>query len=307
MQRLWDEGNQMKWYVYKIVLSLKSPLHVGFHKVGNIQRTRYYVPGKNLWAAVTQKLTQCLHSTNFIDTGNFVRECITFGYFYPSINPDDPLYPQYTEEGLIYGKDTSAIELEQNIISSIVSTALVHKSTSAEKESLHEIEFISPFWKKTRQQIYLIGHVFAKEHKALILSDVDIIIKGQALFGSLLKEIQIGGERCYGFGKIALESNSNCTHRTKDIFGYRIECTSQCPTVYVDQRQHLLAHTFVSAAKNIRGQIEPLLGREWTLGGGAGSNLTRANICWVPGSIVYENEESVFQIGPYGIWQSTEV
>ena len=45
----------MAWRAYKIVLRLRSPLHIGRGKVGNLQRTRPYVAGRNLWGALTAR------------------------------------------------------------------------------------------------------------------------------------------------------------------------------------------------------------------------------------------------------------
>jgi len=42
----------MTWQLFQVTYELHSPLHIGYHKIGNLQRTRYYIPARNLWAAV---------------------------------------------------------------------------------------------------------------------------------------------------------------------------------------------------------------------------------------------------------------
>ena len=38
----------MTWHCFRLTYELRSPLHIGYHKVGNVQRTRYYIPARNL-------------------------------------------------------------------------------------------------------------------------------------------------------------------------------------------------------------------------------------------------------------------
>ena len=37
------------WTAYRVVLRLRGPMHIGNGRVGNIQQTRPYVPGRNIW------------------------------------------------------------------------------------------------------------------------------------------------------------------------------------------------------------------------------------------------------------------
>ena len=48
----------MAWQKYDLAFQLLAPLHIGYRKVGNLMQSRGYVPGKNLWAALTARLTR---------------------------------------------------------------------------------------------------------------------------------------------------------------------------------------------------------------------------------------------------------
>ena len=48
----------MTWRAFEVVLRLRSPMHIGCGKVGNLQRTRPYVTGRVLWGALTMRLTR---------------------------------------------------------------------------------------------------------------------------------------------------------------------------------------------------------------------------------------------------------
>ena len=80
----------MAWQAYRLVFRLESPLHVGWRKIGNLMQTRYYVPGRVFLGAVTTNLARWLGETNYRQTGEWVRENLRFGYFYPAENPDKP-------------------------------------------------------------------------------------------------------------------------------------------------------------------------------------------------------------------------
>jgi hypothetical protein len=68
------------------------------------------------------------------------------------------------------------------------------------------------------------------------------------------------------------------------------------------QENHtLLAHTNVENI-SARGEIEPLVGREWKVANQAGEEVTYSGLCWTPGSVVDRSPD--FTINERGIWQT---
>ena len=49
----------MTWTVYRVTWRLLAPMHIGWRKLGNMQQTRPYVTGRNLWGAFTARLRTC--------------------------------------------------------------------------------------------------------------------------------------------------------------------------------------------------------------------------------------------------------
>jgi len=261
----------MTWTAYRIVFRLRSPLHVGHLKVGNLQRTRHYVPAKTLWGALTARLTRDLGRTDYINVGEQIKQEMAFGYFFPAIDREEPLYPNYTDNGLCHGSaPMSADEFAWRLLSSHPSTALDPQRFAAEEGSLHEVEFISASEREEGKQVYLIGHVFARDDCRLPWKDA-------------IKRLQLGGERRYGWGRVNMQD----LQPVKDLFNYPLEPEGARPVVNLDAGKPLLAHALLADSVPARGQIEPFLGRETNRANRFGLYLpNNVRICWVPGSKV---------------------
>ncbi|NJK52088.1 MAG: hypothetical protein HC936_03380, partial [Leptolyngbyaceae cyanobacterium SU_3_3] len=61
----------MNWRAYRVVFKLKSPMHIGCGKMGNVQRTRPYVTGRVFWGALTMRLTRDATSGSATDSSQY--------------------------------------------------------------------------------------------------------------------------------------------------------------------------------------------------------------------------------------------
>ncbi|MFQ5793574.1 MAG: hypothetical protein ACE5JP_00810 [Candidatus Bipolaricaulia bacterium] len=286
----------MTWTAYRVVLRLRSPLHIGHLKVGNLQRTRHYVPGKTLWGALTARLTREQGRTDYTGKGSVgeqVHNELAFSYFYPAIDIDKPLYPNYTDEGLCYGPDEiTSDEFEWRLLNSYAATALAAQRASAEEGSLHETEFISPYLRSENNEepkpVYLVGYVFEGEDCSLD-------------WKKALDRLQLGGERKYGWGRVCPTGQPTPANK---LFGYELdELSGERPVVTVQKNAPLLAHTNANDVK-ASGQIEPLIGRETKRGSEFGRQLSEEpQICWIPGSHVHEQTRLTIRWD--GLWVET--
>jgi hypothetical protein len=273
----------MSWQKFHVVYELHSPLHIGYHKVGNVQRTRYYIPARNLWGAVTEALTRRGFSTHGVSSGNYqqvgewVKKHCAFGYWFVYEN-SKLLTPCYCKDGLKYG-NLSVSEFERRYLDSHVTTALDSKTNSAQYGSLHEVEFIAPY-SRNGARTQVSGSVFLDDEAKKILN-----------WEYWLSNLQVGGERHYGFGTIRLiEMKSE---------GDPITCTRPCQSVSEDKP--FLAHVSVATNIQIRGQIEPLVGRATLQSHAFGSRLTSAIFCWTPGSIPMDDVQVQFEQEGYWV------
>jgi hypothetical protein len=269
----------MTWTAYRVSLRVLSPIHIGWRKLGNLQQTRPYVTGRNLWGALTARITRKQGRNDYTKIGELVNEQLAFTYFYPSTRSDGVTHWPWS---------TQWDEFAWTFLSSYASTAL-EDGHSAEAGSLHETEFIAPYAKNKKQSpVFLVGYIFEKD-------DCDVRIRD---WQCALNKLQIGGERSYGWGRVRLEGA--CEPVTDKCFGYDLYCDKDRPQITVSEGKELLAHTVDHDNDHIAGSVEPLLGRE-TKKSGFGESFSDVEICWVPGSKVVQSK--AFQIQQKGIWR----
>jgi hypothetical protein len=286
----------MAWRAYTIVLRLRAPLHVGRGKVGNLQRTRRYVTGRNLWGALTARLARNSHSdgrpkpATYTEVGERVHEELAFTYLFATTQRNGRIKTWPWDPRFRY-----------RFLSTYAGTALDYASTSAEEKSLHEVECITPHTRDDGKPVYLTGYLFQAEASGL---------KWQ----QALEHLQIGGERGYGWGRVMVEAITEIQSHLVDLFSIGHTADLQGDVVRVDLAagQPLLAHAlaadFVGNARHpalacdIRGPVEPLVGRETTSAGRFGGCVSHARICHAPGAEVDASGQVV--VGPYGVWES---
>lgn len=255
--------SENEWEKINVVFKLKSPLHIGYipFKGSVISPTRYYVPGRNFWGAITKRITEYLYKNpkaeDYKETGKQVMENFRFSYFY--LYDGKTIYlPCYTNNGLKYGGVTKA-EFEHRFIGSIVSTAIDSNGT-AKDESLHEIEFINHRFKDETgdlKDVKIVGCIWIRknakiEDKKVIINDKGIFIENF----NIIRELILGGESKYGFGHVLFDPIT------------RVESSNLAPfkwknpeKIEIKSNEHIVTHLKYSKNINFKGDIELLAGR----------------------------------------------
>jgi hypothetical protein len=306
----------MTWKCYLTIFKAESPVHIGYRQIGILKTTRYYITGRAMWGAITANLTRALFSNpdpeDYQAVGNFVRENIRTTYFYPAIKKEvgpenwskyevDGYFvflPEYTDKGMKFG-NISKEKFEQMFIGSFVSTALEAKTKTAEEGSLHEFEYVRNKIISSDKviQVYWMGYLFInhnankakdnqerKVYKVELRGEEDDIIINFKNENTSLKDVLnllfVGGERNYGFGKITLES-AGFRPENQRLFGkFTLELDAEEPVIEIDTA---FAHLDIELKGKLLGEIEPVVGLEWS-DKGAGQSISRAIICITPGS-----------------------
>ena len=75
------------WACYKVYLEAKAPIHIGYGaKLGVVNRTRYYIPAKNVWGALTsliaKSITENYNPKVYQRIGEFLNEKVIVSFFY---------------------------------------------------------------------------------------------------------------------------------------------------------------------------------------------------------------------------------
>lgn len=297
----------MHWHLYVITFQIRSPIHIGYHKIAHLSKTRFYVPAKPLWGALTAELTRYLSLTDYQTVGEFLRKSIRFGYFY-IYDGNQILLPKYTDTGLKFGSLSKA-EFEKRFVNSFASTSIDSLTLTAEEGTLHEIEFIKPC-ESVDKEVLLKGLLWIREYiysdfmirkgdKGFIIKYKEKSIK----FSNLLNKLQIGGERKYGFGSIKLYKFEEAD---KDLTEYgfpgRLINSKDSDVVLLELRkgEYVWSHVQHSPCLKIKGCIEPMVGRDWSEKG-AGRRLQFYGLYWVPGSKILE--DTIFKVTEdFGKW-----
>lgn len=300
----------MPWSLYQWTFQLKSPLHVGFHKIMHFFRTRPYVPGKLLWGALTAKLTQIPGTNDYQKVGDFLKKAMRFGYLYPYVGGN--LYlPKYTENGLMFNS-LSLNDFEKKFISSMASAAIEAESLTAEEGMLHEVEFISPYTIDDGSPVCLKGLVWIREFSE---NGIDLSKNGETLIithnrktvglnQEIFKQFQLGGERKYGFGLVELKEFELVSNKKFDGLPGSWDEKEGEVLITINSDDPIWAHALCSDNLNIKGNIELVVGRDWNTSKGAGRSLTSYGLCWSPGSILCKNK--TFKIREFGLWEARD-
>jgi len=289
------------WAAHQVVFKLKSPLHIGHGKVGNVQRTRTYVTGRVFWGGLTMRLTRdatdepATDSKQYESYGNQVDNNLAFTYFYPAIKCKQDYKIQW------WWKDESLFR--RRFLSSYVSTALVYPQQAADEGLLHEVEFISPRRLDNGEQVYLVGYVFEREGCKLQWKDA-------------CHRMQIGGEQGYGWGDLQYVEVKEVTD-TKTVFNSNYSWREQESSIVIQtlendktlENRRLLAHTKITEGLSVQGEIEPLVGwesRSYNSNSYPKQRLEKyCDPCWIPGSKV--SPSSAFVIKKFGLWQAETI
>lgn len=272
----------MTWQRYEIVFQLLSPLHIGWRKTGNLQQTRGYLPGKNLWAALTARLTRTAsngaNATAYQAMGDLLQEHFRFTYFYPALQDGNNFTPHYPWQD----------DFAYHFLDSYASTALNYPNQSAADGLLHETEFIAPRT-RTNQLVYLTGSFYVRP---TVPSDL-------ANWQNALHKLQFGGEQGYGWGQVQLA--------VQPLVGHPITGAPQGEWVKETKGDRVLyrstAHLITDNITNVTGPVEPLIGweRNHEPSGGTKWRLSSPTICYAPGA--KSDLSTGFMIGHYGIWK----
>jgi len=283
----------MNWIGYRVVFRLRSPLHIGWRKAGNVQVTRPYLTGRSFWGALTERLVRdraatatqmATDSNGYQEVGKQVNEMLAFTYFYPALQSDNDYQVVWTWD--------DERTFRRRFLSSYQSTALVYPAHSAAEGSLHEIEFLSPHMLDTADPVYLVGYVFAHKDCSLPWRDA-------------LTRLRFGGERGYGWGDARLVGEPAPVTDGLLLFDkISFKTDEKRPVLALKENEAVLAHTFAQNA-TLSGQVEPMVGREWRGDKGSqkhiGQHLAYNGVCFAPGSRT--QQPSQFILGEGGYWQ----
>lgn len=196
---------QNKIFWYKLKLKQMSPIHIGKKNYGVLSETRLFIPGWTIWGALVNSYGKLNggKDKNFKE-GKELFEKITC--FYPKTKSVDIMFPKF-KDGKLHMGNISEKEFRRRFTDTYVSTAINPVNISAKDESLHEIEIILSEDREENESLYWEGLIGIEESKK---DDFEVFIEKT-------KEIYVGGEIAYGFGKMKVYKDKINKAREKDL------------------------------------------------------------------------------------------
>ncbi len=285
----------MSWKQYLLVFRLKSPLHIGFRKVGNLMQTRPYVPGRVLWGALTARLVRDYsnnsHGNTYQQVGEGLKQNFRFGYLWPALSKKENSYNINDLEIKFPWKDDL---FDYYFLDCYVGTGLDYNQRSAAEGSLHHVEFIRPYTRSLLGQeakpVYLVGDIFVNKN----VENKEPL----KFWPEAIARVQLGGERAYGWGKIELVvcKENECLLEKE---GYSLSLNDIKITTTKESR--LLAHLKATNTVYFQGQVEVLTAYH-THKSGELRLIPSPPITFTPGTSVTRNSEFVLSEEP-GLWE----
>ena len=317
----------MNWSIIRLVYKPKGPIHIGYHKLGFIQRTRYYIPARNLWGATTSNFTKMAFdhpaADDYAETGSEIRETLRFSYFYPSLGIENSQIsmPVYRQNGLKYG-EYNADQFERFFIQANGHTAIDPSCMTAEDGTLHETEYISNVINKgdAFKQVYFTGYVFIKVCEKHNLKWTNTDASSSPCLKAVMEDILVGGERRYGFGGLRLYTTTDFNELSEkifDCFQVKSDCSTDCQVknstqdicLKIPSGSPIPAHLAATGGIDIRGDLEPLVGWGWEKGAGEKEgkkvympkirSISSEPLFWKPGSVA--GKDLYVSIDPNGV------
>lgn len=298
-----------KWKRLELTYELESPLHIGFlpSKGSVVSPSRYYVPGKNFWGAVTKTTTEYLFShpigKDYQNIGEEIAKYFRFSYFY-ILEGNEIYFPCVKGTEKVYGGKSKLTncEFESKFIGSRASTAIDFHHGISVYGSLHEIEYIKNKYVNdgSIETTELRGVIFFYEDNLISIGEKNqkqAIVRDDGIYidnFNILRDITLGGEQNYGFGRVKLlnirEENS-----------YLLDCwDSEEKEIFISVKsgQPVLSHVkfFDEASLYFQGDIELVSGREYKKSQGRyqkpGAHVVKPMYCFSPGTVFYMDQKS---------------
>ncbi len=288
-------GNN-KWTAYRLTFKLLSPMHIGWRKVGNLQQTRPYVPSRTFWGALTARLARdagaVRDETLYHKIGKKIEDDLRFSYFYITDQIEMDLSCSSVSNGWPWKEKGNKKDVpgsfDWKYINSFAGSPITEQRVT-EEGGLHETEYIMPFTREGKR-VCLVGLAFERGKASADIKN----------WKEAIAHIQLGGERSYGWGKVALAGK---IVETNKLFGAALDLGKDDPMIVIPAGGFVTSHVGLDETVNLEGfagPVEMLAGRLTAQAARHGRNFAPLLPCWAPGTVLAK--EKKFSIYSKGIW-----
>lgn len=262
---------------YRVVLRLTSPLQVRAGRPAGLERTRLYAPGRMLWAALTETITEEAYPhysrSNYQTVGRKLGggTADRFSSLFLSCDGRTRILPRMTPSGLVWFEESESGRQWPD-------SELRARVTSF--EAAYDGEVILPRVRLdgTLHDVRLIGGFCMPRDLVLNRCTID----QSFLLDRILGGLRLGEGRAVGRGRVAAEGLEEVPSRPDDLQRQREP----------DGRALLLAAEPVSTGQHALGRVSLDTVRAWPEGGSDLGPVDEATeqtrICWEAGTVMAE-------------------
>ncbi len=292
----------MAWVAYELTYRAASPVLLGTHLFGFIQRTRYYAPGWTLWGAITAQLTRArlakAEGADYEAVGKFVCHNVLTSYAAILVDGQPLALPHFKDGDWWYG-NLRAADFEARYVTSLGQTAIAPTTVTAETGSLHEAEALAAHDLKCGQRVHWRLTLYLRQPWRCLPTALCGLTQDDVR--GALHILTLGANRNYGLGRLELDGSSEalcvCGDEWPRPLGWSQGQPTQAHVAWGDLDGHV-----------VRGNVEAVPWRWWSNakqgddGWGAGQQV-RTRLFYAPGARV-EGESWQPVVGPQGVWQT---
>ncbi len=271
-------GNE--WTTYELDYRAESPVHIGWHRLGQIRRTRYFIPARNVWGCWTAAWARRTGGPGFslgnpyTAAENELKKWARFTALFPWAG-EKLLRPKYGPGGLRFGGERAGW-FEAKFVHGVASASIDPLSFTALEGALHEREYLHAPGMRFRGYVLMgPGNRWEDLQKEV-------------------ERIQIGGNVGYGYGMLRL-AEARPVSTLFDEFNVdasgRLRGEPGC----------CLAGFCATEGLEAEGEIELVSGRGSRREKGAGQDVRQPRAMWAPGSRVKDG--ATFEILEHGDWR----
>ncbi len=277
----------MEWKHCALIWRVKSPIHVGLRRSGNLMQTRPYIPWRVWGAAFTRVLTERLPSGSGVpyqDVGKLLEQNFRFGYAWPAVLKDGKSGKAVEDYEVLFNEWVNNRELfEYRLLDAREGTARDALAHTAEEGTLHHVEFLMPNTRDTGEPVFLALDLWVREPMELsgTPEPVQNLLKG---WEEHTRFLQIGGERTYGWGRV---ERCLCFEGHRETLVGRLTWVEEKGEIRVriNKNKRIPFHVFSTQDQNFVGPVEVLAGYRNT---GKTFLIPSPPVMYAPGAVVME-------------------
>ena len=258
---------------------LLSPMQIGAGSLGMIEKSLLYIPGKIIWGAFTNTLTQMIAAPPRPEDYLRIGAALDFrriSTFFPDID-GRRMMPVIPEQKWICSDGGNSISfrcMNAALMTSTSATAIAPGWMAAARGTLHASDLISPYRTDSAGNRFPVCFSGFMEFP----DSIDGLPLDPETIRRVFDSARIGGGRKRGWGRIRVDS---LERQAASYEGYQ--------QIALPGGRLLTADMAFSPDLRVSGEIRLVSRREYDPQAGSGHHFSEPELVWSAGSMIYDS------------------